>query len=85
MNPKTSEFLRRFGSLIGLILLCIIIALMSDKFLSMKNLINVARQSSITALLALGVLLPILPAAPTCRSAPSRALPCVSWPTWWSR
>ncbi len=60
MNPKTSEFLRRFGSLIGLILLCIIIALMSDNFLSMKNIINVARQSSITALLALGVLLPIL-------------------------
>ncbi len=60
MNPKTSEFLRRFGSLIGLILLCIVIALLSDKFLSVKNLLNVARQSSITALLALGVLLPIL-------------------------
>lgn len=60
MNAKTSEFLRRFGSLIGLILLCIIIALLSEKFLTLKNLVNVTRQSSITALLALGVLLPIL-------------------------
>lgn len=37
MNPKTSEFLRKFGSLIGLILLCAVIAMISDKFLSMKN------------------------------------------------
>ena len=60
MDSRTSDFLRRFGSLIGLILLCILIAILSDKFLSIKNLVNVARQSSITALLALGVLLPIL-------------------------
>ncbi|MCC8166695.1 MAG: ABC transporter permease [Planctomycetes bacterium] len=52
--------MRRFGSLIGLILLCIIIAVLSENFLATKNLLNILRQSSITALLALGVLLPIL-------------------------
>ncbi len=60
MNTRTSEFLRRFGSLIGLILLCIVIAFLSDKFLTARNLTNILRQSSITALLAIGVLLPIL-------------------------
>ncbi len=60
MKSRTSEFLQRFGSLIGLILLCIIIALLSENFLTAKNLLNITRQSSITALLALAVLLPIL-------------------------
>ncbi|MCC8166411.1 MAG: ABC transporter permease [Planctomycetes bacterium] len=60
MDTRTSEFLRRFGSLIGLMLLCALLAVSTDNFMSSKNLINVLRQSSITALLALGVLLPIL-------------------------
>ncbi|MCC8109940.1 MAG: ABC transporter permease [Planctomycetes bacterium] len=60
MDTRTSEFLRRFGSLIGLMLLCTLLAVSTDNFMSSKNLINVLRQSSITALLALGVLLPIL-------------------------
>ncbi|MDR1611351.1 MAG: ABC transporter permease [Planctomycetota bacterium] len=55
-----SEFLRRFGSLIGLIILCIILAVWSDTFLTGRNLMNILRQSSIAALLAIGVLLPIL-------------------------
>ncbi|MDR3211363.1 MAG: ABC transporter permease [Planctomycetota bacterium] len=60
MNSKVTDFLRKFGSLVGLLLLCLILTIASDKFMSIKNIMNVLRQSSITALLALGVLLPIL-------------------------
>ena len=60
MNTTSSDFLRKFGSLIGLLLLCIILTMSSDKFLTARNLLNILRQSSITALLAIGVLLPIL-------------------------
>lgn len=60
MDARMSDFLRRFGSLIGLLLLCIILTFYSETFLTGRNLMNILRQSSITALLALGVLLPIL-------------------------
>lgn len=60
MNANITEFLRKFGSLVGLILLCVILSLASTKFLSSQNLLNILRQSSITAILALAVLLPIL-------------------------
>lgn len=56
------EFLSRFGALIGLLLLCAVLALLSDNFLTMNNLMNIARQSSVNALLAIGMLLPILTA-----------------------
>ncbi len=55
-----STFLRRFGSLIGLLLLCAALSVLSPYFLTVNNLLNILRQSSINALLALGVLLPIL-------------------------
>ncbi|MDR1520840.1 MAG: ABC transporter permease [Planctomycetota bacterium] len=60
MDSRVSDFLRKFGSLIGLLLLCLSLTVLSDKFLGLKNLMNILRQSSITALLAIGVLLPIL-------------------------
>lgn len=55
-----SNFLRRFGALIGLICLCIVLSIISEHFLTFNNVMNVLKQSSINALLALGVLLPIL-------------------------
>ncbi|MDR1521221.1 MAG: ABC transporter permease [Planctomycetota bacterium] len=60
MNSRISDFLRKFGSLIGLLLLCGILSVWSDKFRTIPNLLNILRQSSITAILALAVLLPIL-------------------------
>lgn len=52
----------KFGSLLALIILMIVLSFLSDKFLTVNNLMNIARQSTINALLALGMLLPILTA-----------------------
>ncbi|OXS79438.1 ABC transporter permease [Domibacillus enclensis] len=56
------HFLGKFGALIGLIILTVVLTFLSDKFLTVNNLMNIARQSSINALLAIGMLLPILTA-----------------------
>ncbi|WP_039944332.1 ABC transporter permease [Thermicanus aegyptius] len=56
------EALSKFGALIGLVLLCVTLTILSDKFFTLNNIMNIARQSSINALLALGMLLPILTA-----------------------
>lgn len=55
-------YLEKFGALIGLVLLSVILTVLSDKFLTVNNVMNIARQSSINAILALGMLLPILTA-----------------------
>lgn len=60
INMKS--FINKFGALFGLIALSIILAILSPSFLKVDNLMNIARQSSINALLALGMLLPILTA-----------------------
>lgn len=52
----------KFGSLLALVLLMIILTILSDKFFTVNNIMNIARQSTINALLALGMLLPILTA-----------------------
>lgn len=61
-DKRKKELLGKFGSLIALALLCLILSLSSSKFLSINNFMNIAQQSSINALLALGMLLPILTA-----------------------
>lgn len=52
----------KFGALFGLIILSITLAILSPSFLKIDNLMNIARQSSINALLSIGMLLPILTA-----------------------
>lgn len=54
--------MQRFGPLLGLVILCAVLGLMSDHFLTFDNLINVFRQSSVNALVALGQLLVIVTA-----------------------
>ena len=56
------EFLSKFGSLFGLVSLVIILSFLNSQFLTLNNFMNIANQTSINALLALGVLLPILTA-----------------------
>lgn len=56
------KVISKFGSLLALIILMIVLTIMSDRFLTINNLTNIARQSSINALLAIGMLLPILTA-----------------------
>jgi ribose transport system permease protein len=52
----------KFGALFGLVGLCVVLSILTPSFLKADNLMNIARQSSINALLSLGMLLPILTA-----------------------
>lgn len=54
--------MRRFGPLLGLLAISAILSFLSPYFLTFDNLINVFRQSSVNALLALGQLLVIITA-----------------------
>ena len=54
--------MRRFAPLLGLLVLSTILSFLSPHFLTFDNLINVFRQSSVNALLALGQLLVIITA-----------------------
>jgi ribose transport system permease protein len=54
--------LRRFAPLAGLLAMCAALAILSPHFLSVDNLLNVFRQSSVNALLALGQLAVIVTA-----------------------
>lgn len=55
-----TNVLQRMGSLLGLLLICIILTFLSDNFLTVNNLLNVLRQVSINALIALGMTYVIL-------------------------
>jgi len=54
------QLLRGYGSLIGLVLICLVLSLLSDRFLTTSNLINVTRQVSINAIVAAGMTLVII-------------------------
>lgn len=54
------QLLRKSQSLIALFLLCLLIALLSDKFLSTTNLWNVLRQISVNVCIAVGMTLVVL-------------------------
>jgi ribose transport system permease protein len=51
---------KKLGPLIGFILLCIVLALLSDNFLTVDNWLNILRQVSINALIAFGMTFVIL-------------------------
>ncbi len=55
-------FVARFGALFGLAILVIILAILSPVFLKPDNLWNISRQSTVNALLAVGMLLTIITA-----------------------
>jgi ribose transport system permease protein len=54
------QLLSRFQSLIALILLCLVISLLSDKFLTTTNAWNVMRQISVNVCISVGMTLVIL-------------------------
>jgi ribose transport system permease protein len=56
------RILRRFGPLLGLVIISAILSFLSPYFLTFDNLINIFRQSSVNALLSLGQLLVIITA-----------------------
>ncbi len=59
---KLSEILRRFSVLIILLVICVIFAAGSRDFLTTSNLLNVALQTSIIAIIAIGMTFTILTA-----------------------
>jgi len=59
---KIREMMQQLGALLGLVGLCVILAFSSEYFMTMDNIMNIARQSAINSLVALGMLLTILTA-----------------------
>jgi len=57
-----TKFLRQFGPLLALAVMSAVLSVMSPNFLTLDNLTNVFRQSTINALLALGQLMVIITA-----------------------
>src|SRR3712207_5432207 len=51
---------RQFGTLIGLVALCLVLWALSPHFLTVSNLLNVAEQTSINAIVAVGMTFVIL-------------------------
>lgn len=54
------NMLRKLGPLLGFIVLCIVLSIVSEQFLTVSNLLNVTRQVSINAVIAVGMTLVIL-------------------------
>jgi putative xylitol transport system permease protein len=57
---KVAEFAKRYGIILAFLLLCIALSLASPYFLSVNNLLNVLRQTSINGILAIGMTFVIL-------------------------
>lgn len=60
MNDKVKLNLRRYQSVIGLVIFSIIISLMNDRFLTFSNFMNILRQTSINSIIAAGMTFVIL-------------------------
>lgn len=61
MQPRDyGSILRKLGPLLGFIVLCLMLAVVSEQFLTVSNLLNVTRQVSINAIIAVGMTLVIL-------------------------
>lgn len=54
------SFFQRYGLLLSLLLLCVGLSLASDRFLTVDNLTNVLRQSSINGIISVGMMMVIL-------------------------
>lgn len=57
---KKNSIIRKMGPLLGLLLLAIALTILSDRFFTVNNLLNVARQISINAIISVGMTLVIL-------------------------
>ncbi|GAB1534472.1 ribose ABC transporter permease [Geovibrio sp. ADMFC3] len=60
MKMTVKEFLIRFRPLLGLLILAVIVSLLSPRFLTLSNILNVLRQTSINAVMAAGMTFVIL-------------------------
>lgn len=60
MTKRNKELLIKYKSVIGLIVFSLIIAIFNDRFLTMGNILNVLRQTSINSVIAAGMTFIIL-------------------------
>ena len=60
MNNNFKEILDRYKSLIGLIILCIVITIVSPAFMTLSNITNIFTQVSTNAIIAVGMTFVIL-------------------------
>jgi ribose/xylose/arabinose/galactoside ABC-type transport system permease subunit len=59
---RTREALRRYGLVLSFLVLCLALTLLSDRFLTASNLLNVLRQATINGIIAVGMTYVILTA-----------------------
>ncbi len=62
MRLHLRELSQRYGLVLSLLLLCLVLSLLSDRFLTSSNLVNVLRQSTINGIIAVGMTYVILTA-----------------------
>jgi len=65
MRSQTASFtaiIREFGLTLSFLALCLALALLSDRFLTLPNILNIFRQSSINGVIAVGMTMVILTA-----------------------
>lgn len=60
LTDRVGPIAQRYGILIALVVLCLVLAFVSENFLSSRNIINVLRQTSINGILAIGMTFVIL-------------------------
>ncbi len=61
-TARSREILQRYGLVVSFLLLCLALSLLSDRFLTVGNLTNVLRQSTINLIIAIGMTYVILTA-----------------------
>jgi ribose transport system permease protein len=61
-SENIREFLQRYGLIFSFLLLCLSLSILSDRFLTVDNFINIFRQSTINGIIAVGMTLVILTA-----------------------
>ncbi|MEF2072198.1 ABC transporter permease [Consotaella aegiceratis] len=61
-RTSMAQRLYSLGVLLSLLLLCAVMSLLSDRFLTMYNLMNVASQAAVSAIVSIGMFLAILTA-----------------------
>ncbi|MFA5552525.1 MAG: ribose ABC transporter permease, partial [Trueperaceae bacterium] len=59
-RDRWRELLARFGLLLALVVMVIVLATISDRFLTTSNIINVLRQISVNAIIAFGMTVVII-------------------------
>ncbi|MDR2741401.1 MAG: ABC transporter permease [Treponema sp.] len=60
LGEKIKKNLYSFGILLSLLILCLILTILSPRFLTVDNLMNVASQASVNAIVSIGLFLAIL-------------------------